>query len=169
MNLPVLKMGSNEWSVIYDASRAPPSGIVFPIVGLVLVGIALVGMRLRHFERDDHGEARGVIGSRKARWFFWFSLSWTVVAAGMTIVPHLLLVQALRSRRYATVEGRVDHFVSANLLAKTPERWTVAGHAYAFYDAQFRRGFDSPGYVRPGMEVRIADVGGAIARLEVHR
>jgi len=162
-------MDSNEWSVMYDASRALPSGMVFPIVGLVLVGIALVGTRLRHFERDDQGETRRVIGSRTARSFFWFSLTWTVVAAGMTIVPHLLLVRALRSHRYATVEGRVDHFVSANLLAKTPERWSVAGHAYALHDARGRSGFASPGYVRPGMEVRIADVGGAIARLEVHR
>jgi hypothetical protein len=162
-------MGSNEWTVLYDASRATPSGLLFPVVGLVLTGIAVFGLRLRHFERDDRGETRQVIGSRNARRFFWFSLVWTVLAAGMTLVPHVLLVRALRTGHFATVEGRVEQFVGANLLAKTPEQWSVAGHTYRFYDARSHGGFDSPGFIQPGMEVRIADVGGAIARLEVHR
>lgn len=164
-----MRLAGDQWLVLYDASREPPSGLVFPLIGLVLVGIALVGLRLTHFERDERGETRKVRGSPRARAFMWFSAAWAVLAAVVTIVPHIQLVRALRQHEYTEVSGAVEEFVPANILAKTPERWTVSGHRYELYDSRIRSGLSSPGYVRPGMEVRVADVRGAIARLEVHQ
>ena len=93
----------------------------------------------------------------------------TVLAALLAILPHARLVHALRTGSYATVEGTVANFVSADVMRKTPERWSVRDRTYEFYDARARSGLSSPGLVRSGMYVRIADVDGAIARLETLR
>jgi hypothetical protein len=43
----------------------------------------------------------------------------------------------------------------------------VGGHSYQLYDSRASEGFNSPGIVQPGSYVRIADVDGKIARLEL--
>lgn len=162
-------MSNNQWITLYDASRAAPSGLLFPLVGLALVAIGIVGVRLKHFGLEEGGHSRVVRGSTRARRFLWFAVAWTGLSVALTIVPHVRLIRALRAQRYQVVEGLVEDYVAADLMRKTPERWTVAGRRYKFYDSRVRSGLSSPGVVQPGMVVRIADVDGAIARLEVNR
>lgn len=156
-----------HWEVLYDASQAPPSGGLFPVVGLLFTLGGVIATRVTHLTRDEHGLTRRVRGSRAARRFLGFAVAWTVGSALVTIGPHVVLVRALRARRFEVVEGTVDEYVGADLLRKTPERWMVSGHRYEFHFGRAHPGFDEIGVIRPGMYVRIADVGGRIARLEV--
>ena len=78
------------------------------------------------------------------------------------------LRSALQSGRYALVEGIVSDFTAKGPGSHPPESWSVAGHRYTFYSA-ITSGFDQSGRVRPGDRVRIADVSGRIARLEIAR
>ncbi|MBB4636554.1 hypothetical protein [Longimicrobium terrae] len=85
-------------------------------------------------------------------------------------------VSSLRARlasgEYERVEGRVENFVPGDRGGHREESWTVVsgGRTYRYRYAHSR---DVPGFhasagpVRAGARVRIADVDGRIARLEV--
>jgi hypothetical protein len=101
-----------------------------------------------------------------------FVFSMSADAAWSTHRKYTELCRRLRAGEFDLVEGTVEGLIQAE--GKTPEGFTVSGHRYAGY-----RSFDlTPGYhadvanggtLRDGMQVRIADVDGAIARLEVLR
>ena len=78
------------------------------------------------------------------------------------------LCSALESGRYEVVEGIVSDFTAKGPGSHPPESWSVGGHRYTFYSA-ITSGFDQSGQVHPGGRVRIADVRGRIARLEMTR
>ena len=158
-----------QWVTLFDVRRDFPPTFLFPVVGLFFVLIGLVQSRSRRFERDAAGESYVVRGSAAGRRMLIFATGFTVLAALIAILPHARLVHALRTGSYAKVEGTVANFVSADIIRKTPERWSVGDRTYEFYDARVRSGLSSPGLVRSGMYVRIADVDGAIALLEVLR
>ena len=101
--------------------------------------------------------------------FFAFSGAFLTLSAVVVLLPHLRLQRALRNSRYVVVEGRVEFFVSQSLMSKRPESWVVRGHAYAFAPHSAHAGFDQARRITEGAYVRIADVDGAIARLEVAR
>ena len=157
------------WSVLYDARSEPPSGLIFPVAGLAFVALGLIGTRITRIAHVDGGGTRMERGSVGARRMLWFSMCWTIIATAVTVVPHFRLASALRRHRYEVVDGSVSDYVEANVLRKTPEEWTVNGHRYVFYDARSHAGFDVLGVVHAGMRVRIADVAGKIARLEIAR
>ena len=74
---------------------------------------------------------------------------------------------ALQSGRYLRVEGEVRDFTSEGPGRHPLESWSVGGRRYTMLPVVWASEFTTPGEIRPGMHVRIADVDGAIVRLEV--
>jgi hypothetical protein len=74
---------------------------------------------------------------------------------------------ALQFRRYQNVEGEVRDFTFQGPGSHPHESWSVAGHRYTMWRIVWASEFSTPGVVKPGMRVRIADVDGAIVRLDV--
>jgi hypothetical protein len=82
------------------------------------------------------------------------------------------LQNALASGRYLVVEGPIQDFVPGDRGGHQYERFSVVTggrtHSYWYTHGQSEPGFHrSAGPMRAGMHVRIADVDGHIARLEV--
>lgn len=158
-----------NWTVLFDARQADSPLFIFPLVGVFLVAVGVVMVRRKHFARDEQGETIQYRGSPKARTFLLLAVAWTFITGLLALRAQSVLERALRSDGYRTVQGEVENFRAADLLRKRPETWTVAGRHYELSHFALRSGLSTPGLVRPGMYVRIADVNGAIARLEVAR
>jgi hypothetical protein len=158
-------MLDSTWRLVYDATQAEPSGVVFPAVGVALVVIAVVRLR-RPIARLVSAGERAALRRRRV-WFLIGALAWASLAALLVLGPHRAEVAALRADRATRVEGLVEDYEAGSYARKRPERWTVAGHRYEFRPYSGRPGFDALGVVHPGQRVRIADVNGWIARLEV--
>jgi hypothetical protein len=81
------------------------------------------------------------------------------------------LRNALLAGDYSLVEGVVANFKPALPEGHADEEFDVDGRHYAFSDyvvtAGYHRSRSHGGVFREGLRVRIADVGGRIARLEV--
>ena len=162
-------MPDPQWVTLFDVRRDLPPTFLFPVVGFFFVLIGFVQSRIKHYERDAAGESYVVRGSAAGRRMLIFAVGFTFLATAIAVVPHARLIHALRAGRYEKVEGTVTSFVSADVIRKTPERWSVGDRTYEFHDARARSGLSSPGLVQPGMYVRIADVDGVIVRLEALR
>jgi hypothetical protein len=80
---------------------------------------------------------------------------------------------AVEQQRFTTVEGTVVDFVPGGSDGHPPESFCVSGHCYSYspamISADFNRVSGRGGAVRAGQTVRIADVEGRIARLEIER
>jgi hypothetical protein len=83
------------------------------------------------------------------------------------------LKSALEERRFVPVEGIVADFVPGGADGHPPERFCVSNHCYSYspasIGAEFNKVSRRGGPVRARQQVRIADVGGRIARLEIER
>lgn len=83
------------------------------------------------------------------------------------------LTLALLQERFTLVEGTVIDFVPGGSDGHPPESFCVSSHCYSYSPAMISPGFNRVvgrgGPVRAGQTVRIADVGGQIARLEIER
>ena len=104
---------------------------------------------------------------RGSRRFLAFAILWTVVTGGLVFRSHSSLATALDTGEFTVIEGQVERVQEADLLRRRPEIWRVGGHTYHLHDVRESEGFHSPGLVQFGSYVRIADVGGVIARLEL--
>jgi hypothetical protein len=96
-------------------------------------------------------------------------LTWIIDIYEGTHREYLQLVNGLRTSQFTTVEGRVTDFVPEGSDGHPSEHWSVRGHRYQISPATVTSAFNAPGIIRSGDSVRIAEVGGAIARLEVMR
>ena len=83
------------------------------------------------------------------------------------------VVHALQEGRFEHVEGRVEHFRPGRADGHPSESFDVAGHHYHYSPSDWLYGFNhvsgAGGPVREGLRVRIADVDGVIARLEIEQ
>jgi hypothetical protein len=104
---------------------------------------------------------------RGSRRFLAFAIIWTVISSAIVFGSRWSLASALDAGRFTVIQGQMERLQEADLLRKRPEIWRVAGHTYQLYDARESEGFNSPGVVPAGAYVRIADVSGVIARLEI--
>jgi hypothetical protein len=85
---------------------------------------------------------------------------------------------AMRAGRFTVVEGQVQEYrppLRPSRRGKTPEKFMVRTDEgifrYEYLESQIAPGFNLPadrgGPIREGLQVRIADVDGRIARLEI--
>jgi pimeloyl-ACP methyl ester carboxylesterase len=161
---------SATYRVIYDAAE-----LRFPAWPVAAVGVvvAALGVGLgAYFRRRGVSSAlaRTVVTSAII-----FGVSWSLLVGGGLYAQHGQLRSALREGSFVRVEGLV--YDSPPGAAKDAQggSWVVesgkTAHWYR-YDGSplavgYRRSAPGTGGLRDGSRVRIADIGGRIARVEV--
>jgi hypothetical protein len=158
------------YRVIYDAAA-----LRFPAWPVAAVGlaVALAGVALGAFLRRrgiTSAAARTMVTSAII-----FGVSWSLLVGGGLYAQHAQLRSALEERSFVPVEGVVYDSPTGSANVVEGKSWVVESGSTAHwyrYDSSplsvgYRRGAPGTGGLRDGARVRIADVGGRIARLEV--
>jgi len=154
-----------DYELVFDAAADGHRALAFSAFGLIFVAAA-AGMLLwqRRFPA-----ARS--NSRIAFPFVFGGLGvlWTLLVFTSTGGEYLRLRDALRSGKYTVVEGRVTDFHP--IAGKSAESFAVGSYHYSYGDFQVSAAFNHSasegGPIHEGLQVRIADVNGQIARLEI--
>ena len=158
------------YRVIYDAAqlRFPAWPVAAVGLAVALAGVGL-GAYLRR-RRVTSAAARTVVTSAII-----FGVSWSLLVGGALYAQHGQLRSALAEGSYMAVEGVVYDSPQGPAKDVDGKSWVVesgkTAHWYR-YDSSpltvgYRRTAPGMGGVHDGARVRIADVGGRIARLEV--
>jgi hypothetical protein len=153
---------SVQYRVVYDAVSAGYHTWWFGLAGLILVGVGAVMWRRPAWFGKPEALRRGV-GAFAAI----FGALWSSCVSVDLYREYSHVRDALRSGEFDVVEGEVTQFRPQGADGHPSESWTVAGHQYKIEPAVVTSGFRAPGVVRPGQRVRIVDVDGTIARLEI--
>jgi hypothetical protein len=157
-----------NFQLVFDADQAGYRQWWFPAFGLIFVAVGLVMLAYRRMNPS----------SGRTRWsrvfpylFTGFAVFWVSLTFVGTFSDYWKLRQALRSGQFEVVEGKVVDFVPMPASGHAMERFTVNGHRYEYSDYEVSAGFNNTqshgGPIHEGLIVRIADVHGKIARLEV--
>jgi hypothetical protein len=158
-----------HYITVFDVAR---SGFVIweePFeIGLTLTAIGVVMFSyytLRPNARDAGRNRPAALA------FLVFALCWSLLAVGGSYHNYKLVRDALVGGRYTHVEGVVEHFKPQPPEGHEDEQFDVGTHHYAFSNyvpiAGYHTSRSHGGVFREGLRVRIADVNGQIARLEV--
>jgi hypothetical protein len=165
-------LDSTQFVLLYSAPAHPP--LLLWVLGALGVVILLAGRaRWRSAKAAD---ATGLVSA--------LVTPGIIVFAGAVMTLLCLVIPAtvwgflsvrLLTGRYTRVQGTVAAFIPGD--GHRPESWSVTSNGrtyhYAYNPSEPTGGYDrlaSPsGPLGDGAEVRIADVGGRIARLEVAR
>lgn len=103
--------------------------------------------------------------------FLLVTVSATVIANVTAYLEYRGLVEGLRTGNYRLVVGRVEQFDPMPWEGHKNESFVIDGHRYSYSDydgsAGFNRTSSHGGPIRQGLSVRIADIHGVIARLEI--
>lgn len=164
-----MQTDSVHYRLVYDAARAGYTDWSFPAVGLILLTVFLLGI-VREKRQTDGGRRLGTLYATVA-----FITVWILVSLAATYGTYASIRSALNSGRFVTVEGTVTNFVPSDSGDHREEQWDVdtdgAVHHYHYVPSRltpgFRRTQGHGGPIRAGLRVRIADVNGWIARLEI--
>jgi len=157
-----------NYQVVFDVSTEGYRGWAF-VLGLLFFLTVGVGWILwsRQFPDPRH------------RWFqrsrpYVFTAFTLCVMSGLNINmyrEYRLLTGRLQAGNYQVVEGEVEEFDPMPWEGHKDESFVVAGHRYSYSDydgsAGFNRTSSHGGPIRQGLRVRIADIDGVIARLEI--
>jgi hypothetical protein len=164
------------YRVIYDAREASDPATLLIILALVAAGLALwatgwmnerLGFTSPGHPTKDAGRMR-----RAGRWMTFAALLVGGSAYWLEYSETRRLRDALDTGDYTEVEGHVREFQRGDRGGHRDERFTIVsnGRRYTYGYSYSRRvpGFhESHGPIREGLFVRIADVDGHIARLEI--
>ena len=160
-----------KFELIFDAEEAGYRCWWFPAFGLIFVALGLAQLiyRWKRASSEPHGWWSRI----SPHILLAFALFWVVTSFVGTFSEYWELRQALRSGQFKVVEGKVTNFVPMPYHGHANERFTVKGHRYEYSDYGVSAGFNNTrfhgGPIREGLIVRIADVRGKIARLEIIR
>jgi len=163
---------SIDYTVIYDAAS-----LRFPAWPVALIGfaVAALGVGLGAYFRQrgvTSAPARTVVTSAII-----FGVSWALLVGGGLYAQHGQLRSALAEGSFVRVEGVVYDTPRGPADGVVVGNWVVEDSSKAYwyrYDRSplavgYRRSAPGTGGLRDGSRVRIADIGGRIARIEVER
>lgn len=165
-----------DYVLVYDARTEPLAHWSAFLIRGVIAALLGVSLWRRRGTRPPPGEPLpGFLGNETAVATVAI-IAWVVAAASM-VIPYAettRLRSHLRDGEYVLVEGRVENFVPGDRGGHREESWTVRSggrtHSYRYSTASMISGFhQGGGPVRAGIRVRLADVDGYIARLEIER
>jgi hypothetical protein len=160
-----------KYELVFDVAEAGyrqwwvPATMLFLLV--VWLGVAV----FRHIANSPQP-----LGWRG--WLYYLSSGFFVflfvVSFAVTFSDYWHLREALRTGNYEVVEGKVTKFVPEPAEGHAVmEKFVVNGHRYEYSYWVVTAGFNNTqshgGPMCEGLLVRIADVGGEIARLEIAR
>lgn len=157
-----------QYHVVFDAAQNGYRYWWFPAIGIAMFIFGYVNFQLQK-KRLESKNPRFFRYS--TRFFFGFALFWTVIALIGTLYSSIKLRNALNSNHYTLVQGRVTQFVPMPYGGHAQESFVVDGHRYQYSDYEVSSSFNNTqshgGPIKEGLQVRIADVDGKIARLEI--
>jgi hypothetical protein len=159
-------MNSASYHLVYDAVQAGFHTWKFALAGMIFVA---VGSSAFLIFRNGVTPHQRIFGRVAGPAFAVVGAFWTFGVCRDLYAEYTSLTAALQSQSYAVVEGFVTDFIPAGPGGHPSESWAVAGHHYEISSAVITSGFGQPGVVAAGQRVRIADVNGSIARLEIAR
>jgi hypothetical protein len=161
---------ATDFLLVYDA-RAEPLVRGQDFTWLLVVAAAVATFLLRRYmpSRPEWMDRPAVIVA---------VVAFTTLAGGGWVAARYSQVIGLRNHLnrgdYVLVEGRVENFVRGDRGGHRDESWSVRSggrlHTYRYSWATMVPGFHgSAGPIREGLHVRLADVDGHIARLEIRK
>jgi hypothetical protein len=154
--------------VVFDVTQEGYRQWTFPAFGLILVA---AGLAVLIFELLRPSRKFKKVNRIYPSIFIGMALLWTLVSFAFTFGDYLILRNRVRNGRCEVVEGTVSSFVPMPPEGHAMEHFIVNGHYYEYSDYQVIAGFNHTqshgGPIAEGRRVRICDVGGEIARLEV--
>ena len=170
LRTPVIS--SLAYEVVYDASRLGFPG--WPVAALG-VAVAAIGAGLGAYARRRQNA--GPMVRAIATSAIIFGASWALLVGGGLFAQHAQLRDALGEGSYVRIEGIVHDQPSGSSRDQTGPSWVVesgeVAHWYRYdrspLSVGYRRAAPGTGGLTNGARVRIADVGGRIARVEVER
>jgi hypothetical protein len=162
---------SLAYRLIYDAAAdglwywpAFLWAAIFPMFGVV--GCVFVFRRLWRRGRD--GPLRSTL---LALLLLGATCYYPFVAVRTNYTAYKSFIGRLRAGRFAVVTGVVTDFSPQSPDGHAAEAFEVGTHRYFYSDHELLPGFHTirakGGVIAPGLRVRIADIDGYIARLEV--
>jgi len=159
---------SLRYRLVYDVAQAGYTDWWFPAIGVAIFAFALAS---RYFRRKE----TRALGPWFTHLFAGFAMCWVMGTFWATYGGYRSMRNALRSGRFTVVEGRVRNFHPSDPGDHTDETWEVESggrmYRYAYAPSSLTPGFRKTsvhgGPVHEGLRVRVADVDGYIARLEV--
>ena len=159
-----------NFELVFDVSQAGYRYWWFPAVGLIPLAI---GAGILLYRRQNPSAPLSLRDRVLPYLFTGFAALWVSITFVGTYSEYRALRQAIRTGNFEIVEGKVVDFVPMPRSGHTMERFTVNGHRYEYSDNVVTAGFNNSqshgGPIREGITVRITDVGGRIARLEIAR
>lgn len=155
-----------QYRLIYDAAAAGFHTWTFSLFGLAPVAIGLAGVLAL---RNDPNERYRRFARTGAPIAMIFGLLWTIGVFTTVEREYRGLSTALSDHSYLPVEGVVSDYTPEGASGRPSESWSVSGHRYVVSRYTMTSAFSTPGIVKAGERVRIADVDGMIARLEIAR
>ena len=160
----------SAYRTVYDAAQ-----LIFPAWPVAAVGlvVAAAGVGLGAYLRGravTSAALRTVVTSAII-----FGVSWTLLVGGGLYAQHGQLRTALREGSFVRVEGVVydtprgpaDGIVRGNWVVESGNTAHWYPYDNSLLAVGYRRTAPGTGGLRDGSRVRIADIGGRIARLEV--
>ncbi len=160
-----LPSDSVTYRLVFDVAQAGYRYWWFPAVGSIFltIGVAwlLVGKRMPELSLWTRLLAPAILTGLAALW--------TVASFLVTFSDYVDLRHALLAGAYATVHATVNNFRAGD--GHQAESFVIDGHRFEYGSSTVTAGYNRDaavgGLVREGLQVRIADVGGKIARLEI--
>jgi hypothetical protein len=147
---------SESFQVVFDIGQAGYRYWWFAAVGVLIAGLGVIGV-IR-----GHRQFKSVWGGWVAVTFGFF---WTVTVFVWTYSDYRSLIDALHAKRFSVIEGSIQDFIPGD--GRTPESFWVDGRHYSYSWSVVEAGYNGGFPLHSGMSVRILDVDGHIARLEV--
>ena len=163
-----MPVDSLTYQLVYDASAIGLRDWWFPGLGMVAVVLGGILASTRQLRQRTHNIGVAMIG---------LGVIWAMTTGSAIHGGYRDVRDALREGRYTLVTGTVRGFVPGDRGDKLEEQWCVVSagreHCYGYSPSRlepgYRRSQPYGGAVREGTRVRVADVDGRIARLEIAR
>jgi hypothetical protein len=157
-----------EYRLIFDVVQVGYRHWWFPTFGLLFVLLGFVFAKAHGFPGF-----RGRPFRFAPYYMITFASCWVALVFVSTYSDYCRLRRAMERHNYVLVEGPVTAYWETPVKGKAAERFVVAGRRFEYSDDHVIAGYNNTasrgGAIRDGLCVRIFDVGGEIARLEVAR
>jgi hypothetical protein len=161
-----------EYEVVFNLETAGVQFWWMPLPGLAFIAIGLIGLRHK-WGRNSATETplrRAFVIGCSLFWFGFFLL-WTIGVSFAVFGEYFSVKSALKRGQFEIVEGKVTDFDPMPWEGHKFESFVVNGHRYKYSDFVVTCGFNNTtshgGPIREGLQLRITDVRGVIAKLEI--
>jgi hypothetical protein len=163
---------TTAYVVVYDAART-----AFPAWPLASIGllVAAAGVGLGAYFR--HRAVKSAVAQTVVTSAIIFGVSWSLLVGGGLYAQHGQLRRALQDGSFTRIEGVVYDTPQGSSRVVDTRSWLVeagnTAHWYRYDKSPLAVGYHRPGPgtggLHDGTRVRIADIGGRIAKMEVEQ